>query len=117
MIERLRNPLDRGERLERVRRYLRTLGLTHYGALVFGSVARGEFTAERDTDLLVVSDELPGGPRRRIDVLFEAQHRRWSPSAGARRTGAGASKKATPSSSSSSAKAWRSAMVVRIVRC
>ena len=54
MIERLRNPLDRKERLERVRRYLRTLGLMRYRALVFGSVARGDFTAESDTDLLVV---------------------------------------------------------------
>lgn len=74
MIEQLRNPLDREERLERVRRYLRTLGLTHYRALVFGSVARGDFTAESDTDLLVVSDELPDGPKRRMDVLFEAHH-------------------------------------------
>lgn len=74
MIERLRNPLDREERLERVRRYLRTLGLKHYRALVFGSVARGDFTAESDTDVLVVSDELPEASKRRMDVLFATHH-------------------------------------------
>lgn len=74
MIERLRNPLDREERLERVRRYLRTLGLTHYRALVFGSVARGDFTAESDTDLLVVSDELLQAPKGRMDLLFATHH-------------------------------------------
>ncbi|MDW8470041.1 MAG: nucleotidyltransferase domain-containing protein [Burkholderiales bacterium] len=47
------------ERLARVRRYLAALGLRRWRAIVFGSVGRGDFTAESDTDLLVVSDELP----------------------------------------------------------
>ncbi len=59
------NPLDRTERFERVRRYLRAFGISHYRAIVFGSVARGDFTAESDTDLLVVSDELPPDLRER----------------------------------------------------
>ncbi len=68
------NPLDRTERFDRVRRYLRALGIIHYQAIVFGSVARGDFTAESDTDLLVVSDELPNDLRERIDVLSRARH-------------------------------------------
>ncbi len=68
------NPLDRTERLERVQRYLRALGIRRYRAIVFGSVARGDFTAESDTDLLVVSDELPLDLRERMDVLSRARY-------------------------------------------
>ena len=68
------NPLDRTERFERVRRYLRALGIIRYQAIVFGSVARGDFTAESDTDLLVVSDELPLDLRERMDMLSRARH-------------------------------------------
>lgn len=67
------NPGDRDERFVRVRAYLRTLGLKNYRALVFGSVARGDFTAESDTDLLVISDELPRDPKTRISLLFDAR--------------------------------------------
>lgn len=67
------DPLDRAERLERARRYLNALGLRHYWAIVFGSVARGDFTAESDTDLLVVSDERPPGLRERMDLLSKAR--------------------------------------------
>jgi predicted nucleotidyltransferase len=49
------------------------LGLTRCRALVFGSVARGDFVAESDTDLLVVSDELPEDPRSRMDRLYSVQ--------------------------------------------
>lgn len=69
-----RNPLDRAERLERAHRYLDELGLRNYRAIVFGSVARGDFTAESDTDLLIVSDELPSDPRQRLDLLFGARN-------------------------------------------
>jgi predicted nucleotidyltransferase len=71
MISLLKNPRDRGERLARVQRYLAALGLERYRAIVFGSVARGDFTADSDTDLLVVSDEQPVNPKARVDVLFD----------------------------------------------
>jgi predicted nucleotidyltransferase len=74
MLSRLENALDREERLRRVRTYLAALGLRHYRAIVFGSVGRGDFVAESDTDLLVVSDELPEEPRARIDRLFDLRH-------------------------------------------
>lgn len=64
--------LDRRERLERAGRYLDALKLGRLKAIVFGSVARGDFTAESDTDLLIVSDELPQDRRQRLDVLFRA---------------------------------------------
>lgn len=67
------DPLDRAERIARVRSYLARLGLDRYRAIVFGSVGRGDFTAESDTDLLVVSDELPADPRARLDLLFSAR--------------------------------------------
>jgi predicted nucleotidyltransferase len=71
MISLLKNPRDRSERLERVHRYLAALGIKRYRAIVFGSVARGDFTADSDTDLLVVSDELPANPKARVNVLFD----------------------------------------------
>ena len=53
-----------------MRRYLRAFGISQYRAIVFGSVARGDFTAESDTDLLVVSDELPLDLRERALCLW-----------------------------------------------
>jgi predicted nucleotidyltransferase len=50
MISLLKNPRDRGERLARLQRYLAALGLERHRAIVFGSVARGDFTADSDTD-------------------------------------------------------------------
>ncbi|MCX7960267.1 MAG: nucleotidyltransferase domain-containing protein [Burkholderiales bacterium] len=73
MISLAANPLDRAERLARVRRYLAALGLRRWRAIVFGSVGRGDFTAESDTDLLIVSDELPADPRARLDFLFSVR--------------------------------------------
>jgi predicted nucleotidyltransferase len=67
------DPLDRSERFQRVRSYLDALGLRQYRAIVFGSVARGDFTAESDTDLLVVSDELPVDVMERMGVLSKAR--------------------------------------------
>lgn len=64
---------DRAERIARVRRYLAALGLNRYRGIVFGSVGRGDFTADSDTDLLVVSDDLPADPRARLDLLFSAR--------------------------------------------
>lgn len=70
MISLPSNPLDRAERLVRARRYIDALGLARWRALVFGSVGRGDFTADSDTDLLIVSDELPQDLRARLDLLF-----------------------------------------------
>jgi len=73
MISRLRNPRDRAERLARARHYIAALGLDRWRAIVFGSVGRGDFTAESDTDLLIVSDGLPAELRARLDLLFGAR--------------------------------------------
>lgn len=67
------DPRDRAERIARVRKYLAAVGLKRYRAIVFGSVGRGDFTAESDTDLLIVSDELPADPRARLDLLFSVR--------------------------------------------
>lgn len=72
MLSLPRDRLDRQERLERAGRYLDALKLGRLTAIVFGSVARGDFNAESDTDLLIVSDELPRDRRQRLDVLFRA---------------------------------------------
>lgn len=74
MIAQLSNPLDFDERMRSVRRYLDALDLNAYRALVFGSVARGDFVAESDTDLLIISDALPEDPRARMDVLYDVHH-------------------------------------------
>ncbi len=73
MLSRLEHPMDRAERLARVSRYIDALGLKRYRAIVFGSVARGDYTAESDTDLLIVSDDLPPDPRQRLEHLFRAR--------------------------------------------
>ncbi len=67
------DPRDRTERLRRARRYVDALGLTRWRAIVFGSVGRGDFTADSDTDLLVISDDLPADLRARLDLLFGAR--------------------------------------------
>jgi len=56
-------------RLERVREYLARLPLTHVRGVVFGSVGRRAFGIGSDTDLLVISDDLPAAIRERIDLL------------------------------------------------
>ncbi len=58
-------------RSQRIQHYLSALPLTHYRAIVFGSVARGDFIQESDTDLLIISDELPESSKARLDLLFE----------------------------------------------
>lgn len=62
---------QRDWRLQRVKSYLAKLPLSQYRAIVFGSVGRGDFIRESDTDLLVISDELPMSIKARIDLLFE----------------------------------------------
>ena len=40
-------------------------------AIVYGSVARGDFHLGSDVDVVVISDELPTDLRERIDLLYE----------------------------------------------
>ena len=56
-------------RLERVWTFLRRLPLDRARGIVFGSVARRAFSIGSDTDLLVISDDLPADVRARIDLL------------------------------------------------
>jgi predicted nucleotidyltransferase len=98
MISLLKNPRDREERMVLVQRYLAALGLGRYRAIaiVFGSLGRGDFTAESDTDLLVISDELPANPKSRPDMVFtirdmapELEPIGWREAEWARREGEG----------------------------
>lgn len=56
-------------RLARVRDYLGRLPLERVRGIVFGSVGRRAFSIASDTDLLVLSDDLPASIRQRIDLL------------------------------------------------
>ena len=56
-------------RLARVEDFLGRLPLAAKRGIVFGSVARRAFSIGSDTDLLVISDDLPTGVRARIDLL------------------------------------------------
>jgi hypothetical protein len=56
-------------RLARVRAYLQRLPLAAVRGVVFGSVARRAFGIGSDTDLLVISADLPAAVRGRIDLL------------------------------------------------
>lgn len=39
-------------------------------AVVYGSVARGDFSLGSDVDILIVSEELPGHPLARMELLY-----------------------------------------------
>ena len=56
-------------RLDRVREYLTRLPLARARGIVYGSVGRKTFGMGSDTDLLVLSDDLPPTVRGRIDLL------------------------------------------------
>ena len=56
-------------RLARVEAFLERLPLARKRAIVFGSVARRAFSIGSDTDVLVISDDLPSSIRARIDLL------------------------------------------------
>lgn len=56
-------------RLDRVRRYLDRLPLSRARGIVYGSVGRRAFGIGSDTDLLVLSEDLPRTVRGRIDTL------------------------------------------------
>lgn len=59
--------------LQLARRYARRLStvLPVQWAIVAGSVARGDFHAGSDIDVLVVSDALPAGPLERAELLYQ----------------------------------------------
>lgn len=61
--------LDRNHRIDRARRYLAALPLKEKRAILYGSVARGDFIQESDTDLLVISDEMPTDIFERMALL------------------------------------------------
>jgi predicted nucleotidyltransferase len=53
----------------KARKYLLSLGLKKYRAILFGSYARGDFNYASDIDLLIISDELPGELNERLSFL------------------------------------------------
>lgn len=56
-------------RLDRVREYLNRLPLSRARGIVYGSVGRRAFGMGSDTDLLVLSEDLPSTVRGRIELL------------------------------------------------
>ena len=60
-------------RQSRVEAFLERLPLARKRAIVFGSVARRAFSIGSDTDLLVISDDLPPAIRARIDLLGDCR--------------------------------------------
>lgn len=70
----LQRRLEERERLlETARRYARRLSerLPVRWAIVAGSVARGDFNAGSDIDVVVLSDALPSHPLRRAELLYD----------------------------------------------
>lgn len=65
---------EQAQLLEIARRYARKLSerLPVRWAIVAGSVARGDFNAGSDIDVLVLSDALPSHPLRRAELLYDA---------------------------------------------
>lgn len=63
---------EQSEAIEAARRYAQALheDVPLVAAVVFGSYARGDFNTWSDVDVLVLSDDLPGDPRERLDVLW-----------------------------------------------
>ncbi len=58
-------------RSRRVEQYLSRLPFSQYRAIIFGSVARGDFIQESDTDLLIITNEFPSSMKGRLDILFD----------------------------------------------
>jgi uncharacterized protein len=71
VLERRRR--ERQERLALARRYADALAerLPVTAVVVFGSVARGDFNAWSDIDVLVIADTLPAGGRERLELLHD----------------------------------------------
>lgn len=64
-------------RLEAINKFIAALPISVDKAILFGSVARGDFVLESDTDLLIVSREMPATVKGRLAML--AQARRAAP--------------------------------------
>jgi hypothetical protein len=66
-----RRRAERTALLDRARRFVADVEATIQlrGAVVFGSVARGDFNRWSDIDLLLICDESPGDWMRRLDML------------------------------------------------
>lgn len=66
-----RRHAERAALLERARRWVAVLrgSIRIERAVVFGSVARGDFNRWSDVDLLLVSDDFEGPPLRRLEQL------------------------------------------------
>lgn len=62
----------RSKHIEQAREYVRLLEQKAgpVSAAIIGSVARGDFNAASDIDVLVVSDLLPESPLRRSELLY-----------------------------------------------
>lgn len=85
VIERRRAEQD--ERIQLASAWALTLAKTLdvSAVVVFGSTARGDFNKWSDVDILVVSDALPDGARRRLELLMSntppgLQPIGWTPS-------------------------------------
>lgn len=82
---RARRVAEREALLERARRWVRELNaeLRLERAVVFGSVARGDFNRWSDIDLLLVSSDFDGPPLRRLERLGDrpggVQPACWTP--------------------------------------
>ncbi|MGQ0712148.1 MAG: nucleotidyltransferase domain-containing protein [Gemmatimonadaceae bacterium] len=66
-----RRHAEREQLLDRARTFVSAVGLkvALRAAVVFGSVARGDFNRWSDIDLLVVAEDLPLGAGARLDAL------------------------------------------------
>lgn len=74
VIERRRR--ERADLIGRAAGYADDIGarMPVRAVVVFGSVARGDFNAWSDIDVLVVCDRLPAGGRPRLAVLHQDGH-------------------------------------------
>ena len=63
---------ERKNLLEKAEIYLKKLReiLGPISGVVFGSVSRGDFNDASDIDILVIAEELPAHPVRRLEVLL-----------------------------------------------
>ena len=64
---------ERENLLENAEKYLEKLRerLGPLSGIVFGSVSRGDFNDASDIDIVVIAEELPAHPLRRLEVLLD----------------------------------------------
>lgn len=68
---------ERKDLLEKAEKYLEKLRkrLGPLSGVVFGSVSRGDFNDASDIDIVVIAEELPTHPLRRLELLLTP----WAP--------------------------------------